>query len=191
MVWHKETALPDSLDLVVLPGGFSFGDYLRSGAMSARSPVMVAVKAHVDTGRLALGVCNGFQILTEAGLLPGALLRNSGQRFVCRDVPLEVANANTVFTRAYGETRTTHIPIAHADGRYFADGATLDRLEGEGQITLRYLENPNGSAGNIAGLTNARGNVMGMMPHPERACDPGLGLMGGWNIFQSLLEAAA
>lgn len=190
MVWHRETALPAGLDLVVLPGGFSFGDYLRSGAMSARSPIMAAVKSHVKEGRLVLGVCNGFQILTEARLLPGALLRNSGQRFVCREVPLAVANSNSVFTRAYGQTRETHIPIAHADGRYFADPATLERLEGEGQVTLRYLDNPNGSAADIAGLMNARGNVMGMMPHPERACDPALGHMGGWNIFQSLLEAA-
>ncbi len=190
MVWHGETVLPDGLDLALLPGGFSFGDYLRSGAMSARSPILRAVKEHAARGGLVLGVCNGFQILTEARLLPGALMRNIGLRFVCRPVRLAVANANTRFTRAFRETRETTIPVAHADGRYVADAETLDRLEGEGRVALRYLDNPNGSARDIAGIVNERGNVMGLMPHPERECDPDLGRLGGWPIFQSLLEAA-
>jgi phosphoribosylformylglycinamidine synthase len=190
-IWHKETALPAGLDLVVLPGGFSFGDYLRSGAMSARSPIMNAVKDHAEAGRLVLGICNGFQILTEARLLPGALMRNVGQRFVCRNTPLKVENANTAFTSAFGEARHTEIPVAHADGRFFADDDTLNRIEGEGQIVFRYEANPNGAARDIAGIVNARGNVLGMMPHPEREADPSLGRMGGWPIFQSLLAAAA
>ncbi|MGE0829511.1 MAG: phosphoribosylformylglycinamidine synthase subunit PurQ [Hyphomonadaceae bacterium] len=190
MVWHQETTLPEGLDLALLPGGFSFGDYLRSGAMSARSPIMPAIKAHAERGGLVLGVCNGFQILTEAGLLPGALLKNEGLRFVCRDVPLQIVNNNTRFTRAYRQTRETIIPVAHADGRYYADDPTLDRLEGEGRVALRYKENPNGAARDIAGVLNEGGNVMGMMPHPERVSDPTLGKMGGWAIFQSLAEAA-
>ncbi len=190
MVWHKDTVLPDGVDLVVLPGGFSYGDYLRSGAMAAKSPIVRAVVEHAERGGLVLGICNGFQVLTEARLLPGALARNAGLRFACKDVPLAVANANTAFTRAFRETRETEIPIAHGDGRFVADEATLDRIEGEGQVVLRYLDNPNGSARDIAGLVNARGNVMGMMPHPERAADPVLGRTGGGPIFQSLLEAA-
>jgi phosphoribosylformylglycinamidine synthase len=190
MIWHRETALPAGLDLAVLPGGFSFGDYLRAGAMSARSPVMAAVIAHAKRGGLVLGICNGFQILAEARLLPGAVTRNLGLKFVCRDVPLEIANSNTRFTRAYREQRQTTIPIAHADGRYVAEETTLDRLEGEGQVVLRYKENPNGSARDIAGLVNEGGNVMGLMPHPERVSDPSLGRMDGWPIFQSLMEAA-
>jgi phosphoribosylformylglycinamidine synthase len=190
MVWHKDTALPDGVDVVVLPGGFSYGDYLRSGAMSARSPIMRAVAAHAERGGLVLGICNGFQVLAEAGLLPGALLKNAGQRFVCRDVPLAVANGNTAFTRAYRETRETMIPIAHGDGRYYADDETLDRIENEGRVVFRYLDNPNGSARDIAGIVNERGNVLGMMPHPERASDPALGRLGGAAVFQSLMEAA-
>ncbi len=190
MVWHKETDLPESLDLALLPGGFSFGDYLRAGAMAARSPIVAAVKRHAERGGLVLGVCNGFQVLTETRLLPGALARNGGLRFVCRDVPLAIVNNNTRFTRAFRETRETVIPVAHADGRYIADEAELDRLEGEGRVVLRYKDNPNGSARNIAAIMNEGGNVMGMMPHPERVADPSLGRMGGWAIFQSLAEAA-
>ncbi|MES1158579.1 MAG: phosphoribosylformylglycinamidine synthase subunit PurQ [Terricaulis silvestris] len=190
MVWHKDTALPDGVDVVVLPGGFSYGDYLRSGAMSARAPIMRAVAAHAERGGLVLGVCNGFQVLTEAGLLPGALLKNASQRFVCREIPLAVANANTAFTRAFREQRDTIIPVAHGDGNFFADDATLDRIEGEGQVVFRYLDNPNGSARDIAGIINERGNVMGMMPHPERVADDQLGRLGGAPVFQSLLEAA-
>jgi phosphoribosylformylglycinamidine synthase len=190
MVWHGDTALPERLDLVVLPGGFSYGDYLRSGAMAARSPIMGAVKAHAEAGRLTLGVCNGFQILTEAGLLPGALARNVGLRFVCRAVRLKIENGNSAFTRAYRDTRETVIPVAHADGRYVADEDTLNRIEGEGRVALRYLDNPNGSARDIAGLLNAGGNVLGMMPHPEREADPSLNRLGGWGIFESLAQAA-
>lgn len=190
MVWHKDTTLPDGIDLVVLPGGFSYGDYLRSGAMAAKSPIMRAITAHAERGGLVLGVCNGFQVLTETRMLPGALLRNEGLKFVCREVPLAITNGNTAFTRAYREQRETAIPVAHGDGRYTADEATLDRLEGEGRVVFRYLDNPNGSARDIAGIINDRGNVMGMMPHPERVSDPELGPTGGAAIFQSLLEAA-
>ena len=190
MVWHKDTELPEGVDLVLLPGGFSYGDYLRSGAMSAKSPIMRAVAAHAERGALVLGVCNGFQVLTETRLLPGALLRNAGLKFVCRDVPLAIANGNTAFTRAYREQRETSIPIAHGDGRYVADEETLDRLEGDGRVVFRYLDNPNGSARDIAGVINERGNVMGLMPHPERAADEALGRTGGTALFQSLLEAA-
>jgi phosphoribosylformylglycinamidine synthase subunit PurQ / glutaminase len=190
MVWHKDTTLPVGTDLVVLPGGFSYGDYLRSGAMSAKSPIVRDVIAHAERGGLVLGICNGFQVLTETQLLPGALLRNAGLKFSCKEVPLAITNVNTPFTRAYRETRETNIPIAHGDGRYYADDATLDRIEGEGQVIFRYMDNPNGSARDIAGVINGRGNVMGMMPHPERASDPVLGRTGGTAVFQSLLEAA-
>jgi phosphoribosylformylglycinamidine synthase I len=190
MVWHKDTELPAGTDLVVLPGGFSYGDYLRSGAMSAKSPIVRDVIAHAERGGLVLGICNGFQVLTETRLLPGALLRNAGLKFSCKEVPLAIANVNTRFTRAYREERETNIPIAHGDGRYYADDDTLDRIEGEGQVVFRYMANPNGSARDIAGVMNERGNVMGMMPHPERASDPVLGRTGGAAVFQSLLEAA-
>jgi phosphoribosylformylglycinamidine synthase subunit PurQ / glutaminase len=190
MVWHKDTTLPEGTDLVVLPGGFSYGDYLRSGAMSAKSPIVRDVVAHAERGGLVLGICNGFQVLTETQLLPGALLRNAGLKFSCKEVPLAIANVNTPFTRAYRETRETNIPIAHGDGRYYADDETLDRVEGEGQVIFRYMANPNGSARDIAGVINGRGNVMGMMPHPERASDPVLGRTGGTAVFQSLIEAA-
>jgi phosphoribosylformylglycinamidine synthase len=190
MVWHKDTTLPEGTDLVVLPGGFSYGDYLRSGAMAAKSPVMRAVVNHAERGGLVLGICNGFQVLTETRLLPGALGRNIGLKFSCKDAPLAIANGNTRFTRAYREARDTEIPIAHGDGRYIADDATLDELEGEGRVVFRYLDNPNGSMRDIAGIVNARGNVMGMMPHPERASDPVLGRTGGAAVFQSLLETA-
>ncbi len=190
MVWHKDAELPQGTDLVVLPGGFSYGDYLRSGAMAAKSPIVRDVVAHAERGGLVLGICNGFQVLTETRLLPGALLRNAGLKFSCKEVPLAIANVNTPFTRAYREERETNIPIAHGDGRYYADAATLDRLEGEGQVVFRYMANPNGSERDIAGVINARGNVMGMMPHPERASDPQLGRTGGIAVFQSLLEAA-
>ena len=190
MVWHKEATLPEGLDLVVLPGGFSYGDYLRSGAMAAKSPIVRDVIAHAERGGLVLGICNGFQVLTETRLLPGALGRNAGLKFVCKEAPLAVVNSNTAFTRAYRETRETDIPIAHGDGRFIADEETLNRIESEGQVVFRYLDNPNGSARDIAGLMNARGNVMGMMPHPERASDPVLGRTGGAAVFQSLMEAA-
>ncbi len=190
MLWHKEPDLPAGTDLVVLPGGFSYGDYLRSGAMAARSPVVRAVTAHAERGGLVLGICNGFQVLTETRLLPGALARNAGLKFRCLEAPLAIVNANTAFTRAYRETRETAIPIAHGDGRFIADEDTLERLEGDGRVVFRYLDNPNGSARDIAGIVNERGNVLGMMPHPERASDPALGRTGGAALFQSLLEAA-
>jgi phosphoribosylformylglycinamidine synthase len=190
MVWHKETTLPEGLDLVVLPGDFSYGDYLRSGAMAAKSPIVRDVIAHAERGGLVLGICNGFQVLTETRLLPGALARNAGLKFACKEVPLAIANSNTAFTRAYREQRETEIPIAHGDGRFVADEDTLNRVEAEGQVVFRYIDNPNGSARDIAGLMNARGNVMGMMPHPERASDPVLGRTGGAAVFQSLMEAA-
>lgn len=190
MVWHKDTELPQGLDLVVLPGGFSYGDYLRSGAMAAKSPIVKAVIAHAERGGLVLGICNGFQVLTETRLLPGALARNAGLKFVCKHVPLAIANSNTAFTRAYREARQTEIPVAHGDGRFVADDETLAQIEGEGRVVFRYLENPNGSAHDIAGIINARGNVLGMMPHPERASDPVLGHVGGRAVFESLMEAA-
>lgn len=190
MVWHKDSALPEGTDLVVLPGGFSYGDYLRSGAMAAKSPVVRAVIAHAERGGLVLGICNGFQVLTETRLLPGALARNAGLKFACKEVPLAIANGNTAFTRAYREQRETEIPIAHGDGRFVADEADIQRLEGDGRVVFRYLANPNGSAHDIAGIINDRGNVLGMMPHPERASDPALGRTGGAAVFQSLLEAA-
>lgn len=190
MCWHKDSELPVRLDCVWLPGGFSHGDYLRAGAIAARAPIMRAVADFAKHGGLVIGVCNGFQILTEAGLLPGALLGNSTGRFICRDVPLAVENANTAFTRAFRETRETAMPIAHAGGRYVATDHELDVLQGEGRVVLRYLDNPNGSARDIAGIVDSRGNVMGLMPHPERAADPAFGGLGGQPILQSILEAA-
>lgn len=185
MLWHKETTLPAGLDLLVLPGGFSHGDYLRAGAMAARAPIMRAAAAFAERGGLVLGVCNGFQILTEAGLLPGALLRNEGGAFVCREVRLRVENAATPFTRRYTQGAETVMPVAHGEGRFFAEPDVLDRLEGEGRVVLRYLDNPNGSARDIAGITNKSGSVLGLMPHPERAADPALGRVGGLALLES------
>jgi phosphoribosylformylglycinamidine synthase len=189
MVWHAETELPAGIDLIGVPGGFSFGDYLRSGAMSARAAIMPAVAAAAEQGRALLGICNGFQILTEAGLLPGALMRNAGLDFVCRTVALEVVNSQTMFTSRYGAGEQVHIPVAHHDGNYFADAATLDRLEGEGRVVFRYGEAVNGSARDIAGILNARGNVLGMMPHPERAMEPAHGGVDGRRLFEGLVGA--
>ena len=189
MVWHRETELPDGLDLIALPGGFSYGDYLRSGAMSARSPVMLAVVAAANEGRAVLGVCNGFQVLTEAGLLPGALMRNAGLDFVCRDVLLTVENNQTVFSSRYDAGQTIRIPVAHHDGNYFADAATLDRLEGEGRVVFRYAEAVNGSARSIAGIVNNAGNVLGLMPHPERLIEQAQGGTDGRLMFEALAAA--
>jgi phosphoribosylformylglycinamidine synthase len=188
MVWHRETALPDRLDLVAIPGGFSYGDYLRSGAMAANSPVMRAVRDAADRGVSVLGICNGFQILTEAGLLPGALMRNGGIRFVCREVPLKVENSQCAFTARYEAGEEIVIPVAHHDGNYQADEATLDRLEGEGRIVFRYSGECNGSARAIAGIVNESGNVLGMMPHPERAMEPAHGGTDGRRLFEGMLE---
>jgi phosphoribosylformylglycinamidine synthase len=189
MVWHRDATLPDGLDLIALPGGFSYGDYLRSGAMSARSPVMQAVIAAAGQGRAVLGVCNGFQVLTEAGLLPGALMRNAGLDFVCRDVRLTVANSQTMFTSRYDAGETVTIPVAHHDGNYVADADTLDRLEGEGRVVFRYAEAVNGSARDIAGIVNEAGNVLGLMPHPERLIEAELGGTDGRRMFEALHAA--
>jgi phosphoribosylformylglycinamidine synthase len=189
MVWHKESELPPGLDLVALPGGFSYGDYLRSGAMAARSPVMGAVRAAAERGTAILGVCNGFQILTEAGLLPGALMRNAGLHFVCREAPLRVENSQTAFTSRYEAGEEIVIPVAHHDGNYQADPETLDRLEGEGRIAFRYADSCNGSARDIAGIVGEAGNVLGMMPHPERSIEPAHGGQDGRRLFEGILEA--
>ncbi len=189
MVWHRDAVLPDGLDLIALPGGFSYGDYLRSGAMSARSPVMQAVIAAAGQGRAVLGVCNGFQVLTESGLLPGALMRNAGLDFICRDVSLTVENAQTMFTARYDAGSTIRIPVAHHDGNYVADAATLDRLEGEGRVVFRYAEAVNGSARNIAGIINGAGNVLGLMPHPERLIESAQGGTDGRAMFEALHAA--
>ncbi|WP_298284653.1 phosphoribosylformylglycinamidine synthase subunit PurQ [Novosphingobium sp.] len=187
-VWHGDADLPDGLDFIALPGGFSYGDYLRSGAMAARSPVMQAVVRAAERGVAVLGVCNGFQVLTEAGLLPGALMRNAGIRFVCRDVALTVENAQSLFTAGYASGQQITIPVAHHDGNYFADDATLDRIEGEGRVAFRYAEPVNGSAHNIAGVLNDRGNVLGMMPHPERMIEAAHGGADGRALFESVVR---
>jgi phosphoribosylformylglycinamidine synthase subunit PurQ / glutaminase len=191
LVWHRESALPSGLDLIAIPGGFSYGDYLRSGAMAARSPVMQAVIAAAGRGVPVLGVCNGFQILTEAGLLPGALMRNAGIRFVCRTVGLTVENSQSMFTSGYSAGEKIHIPVAHHDGNFFADDATLDRLEGEGRVAFRYAEPVNGSARNIAGVLNDAGNVLGMMPHPERMIEAMQGGSDGRRLFEGLIREIA
>ena len=191
LVWHRESVLPSGLDLIAIPGGFSYGDYLRSGAMAARSPVMQAVIAAAGRGVPVLGVCNGFQILTEAGLLPGALMRNAGIRFVCRTVGLTVENSQSMFTSGYSSGEKIHIPVAHHDGNFFADDATLDRLEGEGRVAFRYAEPVNGSARNIAGVLNDAGNVLGMMPHPERMIEAMQGGSDGRRLFEGLIREIA
>lgn len=191
LVWHRESVLPTGLDLIAIPGGFSYGDYLRSGAMAARSPVMQAVIAAAGRGVPVLGVCNGFQILTEAGLLPGALMRNAGIRFVCRTVVLTVENSQSMFTSSYSAGEKIHIPVAHHDGNFFADDATLDRMEGEGRVAFRYAEPVNGSARNIAGVLNDAGNVLGMMPHPERMIEAMQGGSDGRRLFEGLIREIA
>ncbi len=190
MVWHQETELPKGLDLIVLPGGFSYGDYLRCGAMAAQSPVMQAVKKAADDGVFVVGICNGFQILCEAGMLPGALLRNAGLKYVCKPIALEVTNGQTRFTAGYQGQREVVMTQGNGDGNYFADAETLARIEGEGQVVFRYVDNPNGSVGDIAGLQNARGNVLGMMPHPDRAFEAELGSADGAVLFRSIYAAA-
>ena len=191
MVWHRETALPEGVDFIGIPGGFSYGDYLRSGAMAARSPIMAAVRDAAVRGVPVLGVCNGFQVLTESGLLPGALMRNAGLHFVCRPVPLKVENAQSLFTSAYDQGEEIVIPVAHHDGNYQADADTLDRLEGEGRVAFRYMDEVNGSARSIAGIINDSGNVLGMMPHPERMIEDAHGGTGGRRLFEGLIETVA
>ena len=191
MLWHDDTELPEGLDLIALPGGFSHGDYLRSGAIAARAPLMREVIAAAGKGTPVLGICNGFQVLTETGLLPGALMRNAGLDFVCRNVALEVVTASTPFTRGYKAGETVTIPVAHHDGNFQADAETLDRLEQQGQVAFRYAEAVNGSARDIAGILNAAGNVLGMMPHPERMIEAGHGGTDGRRLFEGLLETVA
>ena len=199
MVWHGDSEMAKT-DLIVLPGGFSYGDYLRSGAMSARSPVMREVVARAEQGVAVLGICNGFQVLTEAGLLPGALLPNAGLKFVCRDVQIRVENSQTLFTNGYQAGQTLRIPVAHHDGQYFVEPDRLDEMQAGDQIAFRYCApdgavteaaNPNGSLNNIAGILNEEGNVLGMMPHPERLADPLLGGTDGAPMFTALAEAIA
>ena len=199
MIWHRDTELPD-LDLIVVPGGFSYGDYLRCGAMGAHSPVMQEIKRRAEKGTRVLAVCNGFQIVTESGLLPGVLLRNKDLRFICKDVHLKVEDSKSPFTAKYKTGDVIRIPIAHAEGNYFADDSTLKELEGEGRIAFRYCTpngdvtpdaNPNGSLHNIAGIFNKSRNVLGMMPHPERLADAKLGGKDGRALFDSVLETLA
>ena len=189
MAWHQDTALPD-VDLIVLPGGFAYGDYLRCGAMAAQSPIMRDVKRRAEEGTAVLGICNGFQVLTETGLLPGAFLRNADLKFVNRPVTLEVEETQSVFTRRFNKGERVVFPVANGEGNYFADEDTLNRLEQEGRVAFRYAadDNPNGSVRNIAGILNEKRNVLGLMPHPERVCDPLLGGTDGVTLFKSLIE---
>lgn len=190
-VWHDDAKLPDGLDLVVLPGGFSFGDYLRCGAMAARSPIMQDVKKFAEKGGHVLGICNGFQILCESGLLPGTLMRNDHLKFNCQETTLRVEACDSAFTRGYVKGQLINLPVAHAEGNYFADEATLKALNDNGQVALRYTDSINGAQENIAGITNKAGNVLGLMPHPERHADAALGGTDGAILFQSLLKKFA
>ena len=189
MVWHEDTTLPSGLDLIVIPGGFSYGDYLRCGAMASLSPIMQAVKAEAMRGVSVLGICNGFQILCEAGMLPGALLRNSALKYVCKPIELKIENRNTRFTNAYGNAQSVWMTQGNGDGNFFADEATLKDIEDNNQVVFRYAENPNGSMNDIAGLINKKGNVLGMMPHPDRAFEDALGSADGAPLFRSLVGA--
>ena len=189
LIWHDSASL-GSVDAVILPGGFAYGDYLRCGAIAKFSPVMMAVRKFAADGGLVLGICNGFQILVEAGLLPGALIRNRGLRFICRNVQLRPGTTNSPFTCAASKEKTYRVPIAHGEGCYFADQRTLDELEAEDRVTFRYVENPNGSLRDIAGILNRERNVMGMMPHPEDAAEPLMGSCDGLVVFQSMLTTA-
>lgn len=190
-VWHKDTDLPEGVDVVGVPGGFSHGDYLRCGAIAARAPVMGAVARHAERGGFVLGICNGFQVLTEAGLLPGALMRNAGLKFICKPVELVVATTDSAFTAGYKAGQVVTIPVAHHDGNYQLDAEARARVEGEGRIAFRYAANPNGSAADIAGVLSANRRVLGMMPHPERAADPVLGGNDGSAMFRALAGALA
>jgi phosphoribosylformylglycinamidine synthase subunit PurQ / glutaminase len=197
MVWHADTELPKGTDLVVVPGGFSYGDYLRCGAIAARAPIMDAVRAHAARGGLVLGVCNGFQILCESGLLPGVLMRNTALKFICREVHLRVERSDTPFTRGYNAGQVIRVPVAHGEGNYVADDATVARLEGEGRVLYRYVSpagelgetwNYNGATNSIAGVVNDRGNVLGMMPHPENHVEPSMGCTDGRGLFAGLVD---
>ena len=187
MVWHKDTELPEGIDVIGVPGGFSFGDYLRCGAIAANSPICQSVIAHANRGGYVLGICNGFQVLTETGLLPGVLLRNGGLKYVCKAVELKVESADTAYTSGYAQGSTITIPIAHHDGNYFADEDTLARLNGDNRVAFRYVENPNGSAQDIAGIVSENRRVLGMMPHPERMADPVHGNTEGRVMFENLV----
>jgi phosphoribosylformylglycinamidine synthase len=189
MVWHEESALPSGLDLIIIPGGFSYGDYLRCGAMASLSPVMQAVKAEAERGVSVLGICNGFQILCEAGMLPGALLRNAALKYVCKPIELKIENRNTRFTNAYGNAQTVWMTQGNGDGNFFAEPDVLKDIEDNNQVVFRYVENPNGSVNDIAGIINKQGNVLGMMPHPDRAFEDALGSADGALLFQSLVNA--
>lgn len=190
-VWHKDTDLPDGIDIVGIPGGFSFGDYLRCGAIAANSPICKSVIAHANRGGYVFGVCNGFQVLTETGLLPGALMRNAGLKFICKAVDLEVASSESDFTASYEQGTTVSIPVAHHDGNYSASQTVLDQLEGEGRVAFKYASNPNGSARDIAGILSENRRVLGMMPHPERAVDEAHGGTDGQRLFAGLMNAFA
>jgi len=189
MVWHRESELPQDVEFVVLPGGFSYGDYLRCGAMASRSPIVKDLVEKANKGLAVAGFCNGFQVLTESGLLPGALLRNKGLKFVCRPEKLKITNSNSRYTSKYDAMTDVTFPVAHHDGNYYADDETLNKLEKQGQVVFRYADNPNGSARDIAGICNEAGNVFGMMPHPERAIDPLHGGTDGINLFKSIIES--
>mgnify|MGYP001154453016 CR=1 FL=1 len=191
MVWHKDASLPDGVDLVAIPGGFSFGDYLRCGAIAAQSPICKAVVAHADRGGYVLGVCNGFQVLTETGLLPGALMRNANLKFICKAVELKVETANSSFTEAYSAGDHVVYPVAHHDGNYTVDDTTLATLQGDDRIAFTYAENPNGSVADIAGVLSENRRVLGMMPHPERAVDAGHGGTDGQALFRGLVGQLA
>jgi phosphoribosylformylglycinamidine synthase subunit PurQ / glutaminase len=190
-VWHKDTDLPAGTDVVGVPGGFSFGDYLRCGAIAARAPISAAVTAHAARGGYVLGVCNGFQVLTEMGLLPGVLMRNAGLKFVCKVVDLQVATTDSAFTGAYQQGAVVPVPVAHHDGNYLADPETLARLRGEDRIAFTYRDNPNGSMADIAGVLSDNRRVLGMMPHPERRAEPAHGGSEGLALFRSLLGQMA
>lgn len=191
MVWHKDTALPSGVDIVGVPGGFSFGDYLRCGAIAANSPICQAVKAHAERGGYAIGICNGFQVLTETGVLPGALLRNAGLKYICKSVGLRVETAESVYTEGYAKGDVIDIPIAHHDGNYFADDTTLAALRAEDRVAFTYTDNPNGSKNDIAGILSENRRVLGMMPHPERAADAGHGGTDGQALFRSIAAQLA
>jgi phosphoribosylformylglycinamidine synthase subunit PurQ / glutaminase len=190
-VWHKDTGLPDGTDIVGIPGGFSFGDYLRCGAIAAQSPVMAAVRAHAARGGYVIGICNGFQVLTESGLLPGALMRNSGLRFVCKTIEMKVETADSAFTRGWNAGTVLSIPVAHHDGNYTIDADGLARLHAEDRVAFRYLANPNGATDDVAGVLSVNRRVLGLMPHPERAADAALGLTDGAVLFRSLTDTLA